>query len=106
MDRNKVGQDQTDVNENVLSNLRMAVFTNQIDTVESHLKNKVHPNLKDNFQKTALDYAAEGIRLDICQLLVSNRATVNVLDFKSFFPLHYAARQGALGICQFPAQFI
>ncbi|KAK2718732.1 hypothetical protein QYM36_006121 [Artemia franciscana] len=99
--QNKVGQDQTDANENMFSNLRMAIFTNQIHVVESHLKNGVCLNMRDNFQKTALHYAAEGSKLDICQLLVSNGATVNVLDSKNRTPLHYAARRGALDICQF-----
>ncbi|XP_065577587.1 26S proteasome non-ATPase regulatory subunit 10-like [Artemia franciscana] len=99
--QNQVGQGQTDVNENMSSNLRIDAFTNQIDAVESHLKNGINPNLKDNFQKTPLHYAIEVSRLDICQVLVSDGAAVNALDSKNRTPLHYAASRGTLDICQF-----
>ncbi|KAK2728104.1 hypothetical protein QYM36_008550 [Artemia franciscana] len=61
----------------------------------------INPNLKDDFQNTALHYASEESRLDICQILVSNGANVNALDSKNRTPLFYAIRQGSLDICQF-----
>ena len=73
----------------------------QTDVVKYLVKNRLNPNLKNNFQKTALHLAAEESRLDICQLLVSNGATVDARDSENCTPLHYAARLDALAICQF-----
>ena len=65
------------------------------------LRNRANPNEKDDcYKKTALHYAAQKGNIDICQLLISNRANPNLKDSEEKTALHYAAEKGISDVCQ------
>ncbi|XP_065559577.1 putative ankyrin repeat protein RF_0381 [Artemia franciscana] len=75
----------------------------KLNILQKQLRKGADPNLKDlkdRKEYTALHYAAERGRLDICQLLLNNRGDPNIQDFLKRTALHFAALRGTLDVCQ------
>ncbi|XP_065572502.1 putative ankyrin repeat protein RF_0381 [Artemia franciscana] len=84
--------------------LHMAVKNGHTSVVYYLLEKGSNPNFRaENWEdhgKTPLHFAAEEGKQDICHLLLSKGANINLLDYKCYTPLHFAAEEGKLDICQ------
>ena len=83
-----------------------SVKNGDIDALERYISKIESDSLKkiintaDSTGNFSIHYAAKAGFLDICQKLVENGATINIMNIQKKTPLHYAAENQYFEICQ------
>ncbi|AFZ10868.1 Ankyrin (plasmid) [Oscillatoria nigro-viridis PCC 7112] len=83
-----------------LKGIHMAACDGDIDTVRLHLDQGIDVNIRDEFGKTPLYWAADRGKKNVVEMLIANGADVNIKNKYEQTPLNAAAIRGAKTITE------